>query len=193
MQLFGLRFPRRAPAVAVADPPAAEAPQEAASTPPALPRTELLSGLTPASHLGSVTPQGASVRVDGGAQAWAFGAFTPFEFEGRALVTVTGTGLKGQMGVGLINHARDEVFGEQVFTVGVRDQKIRIAVNDASAYAGVMIRTNQDGAVAPSAVIDSITIEPMRPYLDPFLESLWPLQGPEYSLGSLYGWSWDEL
>jgi molybdenum cofactor biosynthesis enzyme MoaA len=189
MQLFGLRlFSRTAPGPAVA--PIAT---EAVAAPPAPDRIDILSGLTPASHLGSVTPQGASVRVDGGAQPWAFGAFAPFEFAGRALVTVVGTGLKGQMGVSLINHARDEVFGEQVFTVGVHEQKIRIAVNDASAWAGVMIRTHQDGAVAPSAVIDSITIEPMRPFLDPLLESLWPLQGPEYSLGSIYGWSREEL
>jgi pyruvate-formate lyase-activating enzyme len=194
MQLFGLRlFPRPAPAAV--SPDLAPEPVAAGSAVPlaALDRIELLSGLAPASHLGSVTPQGDSVRVDGGAQAWAFGAFAPFEFAGRALVTVQGTGLKGRMGVGLLNHARDDMFGEQELTVGVHGQKIRIAVNDASAYAGVMIRTYQDGTVAPSAVIDSITIEPMRPFLDPFLESLWPLQGPEFSLGSIYGWSREEL
>jgi molybdenum cofactor biosynthesis enzyme MoaA len=189
MNLFGL-LSRRPSARAQSAPAAAEAP---APEPAAPPQIDLLPGLVPASHLGSVTPVGASLRVDGGAQAWAFGAFTPFKFQGRALVTVQGTGLKGRMGVSLINHARDEVFGEQEFTVGVEGQKIRIAVNDASAWAGVMIRTYMDGAVAPSAVIDSIAIEPMRPYLDPFLESLWPLQGPEFSLGSLYGWSRAEL
>jgi molybdenum cofactor biosynthesis enzyme MoaA len=193
MQLFGLRFPSRRvagpPPLESAAPSVDPAPRVAAKPAP----TELLPGLASASHLGVVTLQGAAARVDGGAQAGAFGAFAPFQFAGRALVTVQGTGRKGRMGVGLINHARDDVFGEQEFTPGVQDQKIRIAVNDASKYAGVMIRTYIDGSIAPSAVIDSITIEPMRPYLDPLLESLWPLQGPEYSLGSLYGWTGQEL
>jgi molybdenum cofactor biosynthesis enzyme MoaA len=194
MQFSGLRslFRREPAPVGLSsadpiDPPPAAPPQGPTAA------VDLLPGLTPASHLGIVTPQGDAVRVDGGAQAWAFGAFTPYEFSGRALVTVTGTGLQGRMGVSLINAARDEVFGEQEFTVGVQGQKIRIAVNEAADWAGVMIRTYMDGTVAPAAVIDSITIEPMRPYLDPFLESLWPLQGPEFSLGSLYGWSWNEL
>lgn len=155
---------------------------------------DLLPGLVAGSHLGKVTPEGAAVRVDGGAAPWAYAAFAPFEFTGRALITVEGTGLQGRLSATLLNAARDDVLQdhEQELTVGVRDQRLCIPVEDASRFAGVILRTYGEGDSAPAAVITRISIQPM-PFLDPFLESLWPLQGPQYSLASVFGWSRSDL
>jgi molybdenum cofactor biosynthesis enzyme MoaA len=164
----------------------------AAVVPPAGEPIELTAGLVKGSHLGVITPGQDGVRVDGGAAPWAYAGFAPFTFTGRALVQVDLTPLAGTVGVSVMKIERDDVLHEQEIAAGAGRRTIRIAMEDAAQFAGVVLRTVADIAVAPSALVHKITIEPM-PFLDPFLESLWPMKGVEHSLPALYGWSHEEL
>ena len=156
------------------------------------PLADLLGGFVSGSHLGQVTPVEGGVRVDGGAAPWAYAGFAPFTYAGRALLQVEATPLKGVVGISVLKSERDDVLYEQELIAGQGRQTIRIAMDDAAQFAGLIVRTTADGSTAPSAVIHSLTIGPM-PFLDPFLESLWPLQGPEFSLPAVFGWTPEEL
>jgi len=153
---------------------------------------DLMGDLIKGSHLGVVTPVEGGVRVDGGAASWAYAGFAPIDYAGRALVQVELTVLAGTMGVSVLKIERDDVLHEREAAAGEGRRTLRIAMEDASQFAGVILRTTADGSIAPSAVVHRITVEPM-PFLDPFLESLWPMKEPEFSLGAMYGWTREEL
>jgi molybdenum cofactor biosynthesis enzyme MoaA len=153
---------------------------------------DLLGEIVAGSHLGAVEAVAAGRRVTGGAAAWAYAAFAPFEANGRVLIKAVISPKAGRLSLGLLNQARDEVSHEHEAVLENGRQVIRIPVEDAALYAGAIFRTYEDGTVAPDAVVERLTIEPM-PFLDPFLESLWPVRGEDVSLNALYGWSREEL
>lgn len=163
-----------------------------AVVPPTSAPVELMGGLIPGSHLGAVSASDGGMRVDGAAVAWAYAGFAPFDYKGRALVQVEVTPLAGVVGVSVLKAERDDVLHEQELAAGDGRRTVRIAVEDASKFCAVILRSTADPSVAPAALVHRITIEPM-PFLDPFLESLWPLQGPEFTLPAVFGWTREEL
>ena len=121
---------------------------------------DLLPLLREGSHLGSVKPVEGGMQVDGGAAAWAYAAVADFELEGAGQIVVRATGLKGRMSVGVLSAARDDVWQEKELT-GAADQDIRMTIMDLAKAGGVVLRTYQDGSVAPSALVGAIRVEPL--------------------------------
>jgi ubiquinone/menaquinone biosynthesis C-methylase UbiE len=129
-------------------------------TAPVTESVDLLPGLAAGSHLGAVQPAPGGVEVYGGAAAWAYAAIAPFDYDGPGVIVARATGLKGRMSVGILSAARDDVWMEQELT-GAADQEVRLSMVDLSKAGGVVLRTFQDGTVAPTALVSSLALEPL--------------------------------